>query len=648
MPTIQKFELSARAISSLALTCALLLALIGASYAWFADMSKPTQEVGFEATAISSYFAGGDGTKDNPYIITTSRHMYYLAWLQNKKVFQTTTTYFKLDADIDMKGQLTGIDTTSGAIPPIGTDSIPFIGHFDGAGHVISNLWISTAPNDWKEQPEGATDQQMTFDGTNVGMFGKISGSGTVTNFVLDRVEVTSDINSATATVGLIAGYVDAGSHVSEIGVYNGIMSFKNNAKVSTTYSLIGACDDENILWEDRPGGDTTGGGSGGGEGTDEDSKGGAITIIPSMEDENGNAVFGDITTVTAVPVAGAAENSAYFVGTIDKDSSNSTSFLDASSSKDGNGNYNYPDKPGSNFYPNFADMPTQTAGQETPKYKIWQYVENTGSKDYFIPGKAKAVRVPGGLAVGDVQSTTVDGKSQYSVPDSGKVAVHGGLQIPSHGVWFKPLVSGTASIAFFTTDNSNYGRMAVYSCIRDASGNLTGLREEQIFTLPQINKCIVYFEYPVEEGREYVIGASLSNQNKALGLVALVLAGASETDGPETDDSTELTPGPGEETLVRDLIKDVDYIATLPTTLDPIDWATHVQSDVILSFAGENVSGTIRYRAEKVSSDPGAEQTEQKVYYFNELSPQITINDTRVSGMSAHSNQGFLVRETK
>ena len=94
MPTIQKFELSAKAISSLALTCALLLALIGASYAWFADMSKPTQEVGFEATAISSYFAGGDGTKDNPYIITTSRHMYYLAWLQNKKVFQTTTTYF--------------------------------------------------------------------------------------------------------------------------------------------------------------------------------------------------------------------------------------------------------------------------------------------------------------------------------------------------------------------------------------------------------------------------------------------------------------------------------------------------------------------------------------------------------------------------
>ena len=621
MPTIQKFELSAKAISSLALTCALLLALIGASYAWFADMSKPTQEVGFEATAISSYFAGGDGTKDNPYIITTSKHMYYLAWLQNKKVFQTTTTYFKLDADIDMKGQLTGIDTTSGAIPPIGTDSIPFIGHFDGAGHVISNLWISTAPNDWKEHPDIA---ELKFDGNCVGLFGEIGEGGIVTNFVLDRVEVTSNISGQSpATVGIVCGYVGAGAHVSKVGVYNGKISC-SGANIESNYSLIGAYDEENLSWIDKPGANGSGGDSEGG--TDEDQEGGDITIIPNFM-INGEIVYNDIMEEKAVPVAGAATNSAYFVGIIDKSNNAATGYKDMTNAS-------------GRFDPDGDELlkdPTSS------KYKVYNYIISN-DKQTFLMGKSQGannkvdMRVPGGIAIGtaitDIRRKE-SGKYVYDIPAEGKVTVHDNLQIPTYGVWFKPKQAGTASIAFSVTNNSGTKAMAIYSCVRDEQNNLISLVEEQTFALNS-NKTIFYYEYEVEANVEYVIGASTTTTNDTVSLVALVLGGSSDSDGPVTDDTTETpVPGPGDGTIVPKM-ENIDYI---PSATTNFNWDNHKQSEVLLSFSGTNITGSIIYRAALETVDSAEVQ---KVYYYNRLGEGVAVSDLIGKNLSGESNSGF------
>ncbi len=94
----------------------------------------------------ANYFASGDGTKDNPYTITTPRHYYNFAWLQylgefNKRITDEKTgkikidqKYFKLDDNIDMSGYV---------VPPVGTSEYEFVGNFNGGGNVINNLKVS-------------------------------------------------------------------------------------------------------------------------------------------------------------------------------------------------------------------------------------------------------------------------------------------------------------------------------------------------------------------------------------------------------------------------------------------------------------------------------------------------------------------------
>ena len=165
-----------RIIVSLALLLCTFASLLSASIAWFAAVVHIEGEGEFSGASIVAYFADGDGTERDPYIIAEAHHLYNLAWLQNSGVFSDKKYYFKvcnLDGspkNLNMAGEISGTQTSSGAIPPIGTKENPFIGEFDGAGSTISNLWVSTLRSDWKEQPEGAGDYESEY----VGLFGAI------------------------------------------------------------------------------------------------------------------------------------------------------------------------------------------------------------------------------------------------------------------------------------------------------------------------------------------------------------------------------------------------------------------------------------------------------------------------------------------
>ena len=75
----------------------------------------------------------GDGTRANPYLIGTPNDLSRFATAINMGTLLSENTYFQLSADIDM--------SASEAIDEIGNSTnSPFLGTFDGNGHVISNI----------------------------------------------------------------------------------------------------------------------------------------------------------------------------------------------------------------------------------------------------------------------------------------------------------------------------------------------------------------------------------------------------------------------------------------------------------------------------------------------------------------------------
>ena len=113
-------------IGSLFLVLALCLSLM------------PMTVLAEDATAwdgsIATAFAGGTGTKSDPYQIADGAQLAYLASEVNKGN-SYENSYFVLTADIDLGNK---------EWTPIGIDSNAFAGTFHGNGHTISNLDFSS------------------------------------------------------------------------------------------------------------------------------------------------------------------------------------------------------------------------------------------------------------------------------------------------------------------------------------------------------------------------------------------------------------------------------------------------------------------------------------------------------------------------
>ncbi len=258
-----------RALYTLVLLLFVFSTLITTSAAWFATFITAETDGEFEGSAMISYFAGGEGTKEKPYIILNDHHLYNLAWLQNSGSFGDKVYYFQIsdkngnpiDA-LEMAGGISGDDDESGAIPPIGTSTHPFKGYFNGMGATISNVWVSTVKDDWKEQPDGVSEYTDKY----VGLFGYVGQGAIIEDFVLDKIEVKSHITDA--TVGIVCGYV--GGMVYNVGVYNGIVDLTAGSTAQSKYTLIGEKSDD-ITWVDMPTIDSEYGEGGGESGGDND-----------------------------------------------------------------------------------------------------------------------------------------------------------------------------------------------------------------------------------------------------------------------------------------------------------------------------------------------------------------------------------------
>ena len=210
-----------RTIAYASLAIATLAATATATVTWFraaSDIYFGGDAAQINSGAEAAVYGGGNGTQGNPYIISTRRHLYNLAWRQYIGTYNDPNNiqqlYFRVDANIDMSGV---------TLPPIGTDQYPFLGNFNGNGKVISNVTISNDNPTNENSAFGVMKPESNLlEGTIppqiVGFFGVVGRLSTQSityntdivsmyNFTIDTIKVSS-LTSQTL-MGLAAGYVD-------------------------------------------------------------------------------------------------------------------------------------------------------------------------------------------------------------------------------------------------------------------------------------------------------------------------------------------------------------------------------------------------------------------------------------------------------
>ncbi len=226
-------------------TLFVFITTISSVYAWYINSFDLETDDSVKLSANNSYFGGGDGTKDNPYLIKTSKHLYNLAWLQDLGYFDSKVYYFELKNNIDMS--LLKKDGVESPIPTIGIDTHPFKGNFNGNGYKIDNLLISTSfPESNKKviKPSKAILDKHTTDTINNGeiitnyngMFGLTTteDGSSISNFVISN---TSIVSSKNILVGFICGYVNIS--LENVLVASSNMSISKDVSYISSYTVL-------------------------------------------------------------------------------------------------------------------------------------------------------------------------------------------------------------------------------------------------------------------------------------------------------------------------------------------------------------------------------------------------------------------------
>ena len=168
-----------------------------------------TYTVSLAAAKDPGYTIEGDGS----YTVTTADGLKNVAKLVNEE--GKTDINITLDTDLTLTGEWT----------PIGTESQPYTGTFNGKDKTITELKI-TGSNDY------------------VGLFGRIGSGGAVKNVILTEVNVT-----AGTSVGGIAGQNDGTvENCSVNGTVTGRGFTDTGGIVGTNYGTISGCSAEGTV----------------------------------------------------------------------------------------------------------------------------------------------------------------------------------------------------------------------------------------------------------------------------------------------------------------------------------------------------------------------------------------------------------------
>ena len=264
-----------RYLSIAAFTLLTILCLAGTmlgTMSWFVKTIDESSPANIHGYSLGAYFAYGNGkpyneeTGDRPYGIRTARHVANLAWLQlNGEFNKGEQVYFEI-AD---NAPSDGIDMSGVTLPPIGTETNPFVGNFDGNGKIIKNVTVSNKESDLFSGNKYNPERNLVSysDPEIIGFFGVVgdyngnyasydSAVNTIDNLGLSNITIESKTQRALA--GVVAGYVDA--PITNVAVTDGELNIRyingqntqNVTKISnenidniSDYSIIGYCTDE-------------------------------------------------------------------------------------------------------------------------------------------------------------------------------------------------------------------------------------------------------------------------------------------------------------------------------------------------------------------------------------------------------------------
>ena len=243
-------------ISTICRKCLMLLASIQMVYAQEEGGTTTTEtKVYGEGDLIDTVYAGGSGTKDDPWLISTDKQLAKLAHdvTSGKSKAMFAGKYFRLTQDIDL---------SQGKWMPIGTwkcnkkdnNDRYFAGKFDGDGHTISNMQI-----EWVN----AKDFEASW-----GLFGRLYGTSassedtyaSVTNLIIDKAQIqkkkdTAPVGSSVIKIGTVAGDMTQFAEISNIIIRNSQItdneetySAPNSFRVGGVVGYIDNLDNQNLF----------------------------------------------------------------------------------------------------------------------------------------------------------------------------------------------------------------------------------------------------------------------------------------------------------------------------------------------------------------------------------------------------------------
>lgn len=548
------------------------MSAVAFSYSWFTNHNYINND--FEGKTAGAYYASGTGVSaDDPFIITRPMHLYNLAWLQYMGTYNESsgetdattgkeiaeTTYFKLNADLDMSGWV---------LPPIGTKENPFVGNFNGNDHTVTNITISSEYSDYTRCP-GTVTQSNYVTPNIIGFFGVIgrlddtytyianSKTNSVYNLYLDKVIVKNGSNSTSVLAGLLAGYVNGTLETS--GVYRGKFDFVSGTTKTdlsdnvSDYSLIGAYNASDYSWEDKPGD-----GDGNAYGTSTDVKGLYESLINS-----GNSVLVDGTTgvIPSNYVLPFRYSDSGLIKNENAHTLNISSSGDAKTFDDGyytykastKGNnlgyysgelkvYNKKDK----FDYNVNDFGVQSRNGfmitnpnlKTPPDEIISYLTETQTaKDAKYRNGDYLIRLSSQLTSDNLRSASFS-----YIEDSRVENISGGLLIPQRLIWVSPRDSGTFKFVFVNESyESNKTPVGILFCEleRTTTGDYSSsFKSNTLLSSGLEYYCKYgYFEKTVDAGKEYAIGFYKASNSAEAPYIAYMDIGTNASNPDEDGD---------------------------------------------------------------------------------------------------------------
>lgn len=238
-----------------AFTVFTLGASLAGTMAWFAN-AVTISNTKMNGSSEGTYFAYGDGTSGSPYGIRTPRQLYNLAWMQYAGNFNKNSNnvlekqyYFEIDPTLSEP-----LDMSGWTLPPIGTETYPFLGNFNGNNKTISNLTV-TNPDEFESKP---TSIHYNDQPKIVGFFGVIgeivletggtlgyeydTAANRVVNVTLNNITISSETSNT--LVGLAGGYVNGTLSGVKVGKstisVNGCKPISTITQNLSDYSLVG------------------------------------------------------------------------------------------------------------------------------------------------------------------------------------------------------------------------------------------------------------------------------------------------------------------------------------------------------------------------------------------------------------------------